>query len=187
MAALVGSPLQPPPVSSPPRAPPTPKANYMLAFQVLNPVMARGRGWASRERSGQPPPPSLQLQPVSWPASLERGSHRIEGRVPSQEIPAPLDSVPTSLLVPKPQRLGLPDNPPPLTRAWDCKQIPEPLSHNLSTCTLTMRTKQRTHAGAQHSAWCTVGPQLMLGLPVRAQLFSLWNGQKTPYLQCKVD
>ena len=168
MAALVGSPLQPPPVSSPPRAPPTPKANCMLAFQVLNPVMERERGWASRERSGQPPPPRLQLRPVSWPASLERGSHRREGCVPSRGIPAPLDSVLTSLLVPKPQRLGLPGNPPPLTRAWDSKQIPEPLSHNLSTCTLTMRTKQRTHAGAQHSTWYTVGPQLMLGLPVRA-------------------
>lgn len=168
MAALVGSPLQPPLVSSPPRAPPTPKANCILAFQVLNTVMERERGWASRERSGHPPPPRLQLQPASWPASLERGSHRREGCVPSRGIPAPLDSVPTSLLVPKPQRLGLPGNPPPLTRAWDSKQIPERLSHNLSTWTLTMRIKQRTHAGAQHSAWYTVGPQLMLGLPVRA-------------------
>ena len=168
MAALVGSPLQPPLVSSPPRAPPTPKANCIMPFQVLNTVMERERGWASRERSGQPPPPRLQLQPASWPASLERGSHRREGCVPSRGIPAPLDSVPTSLLVPKPQRLGLPGNPPPLTRAWDSKQIPERLSHNLSTWTLTMRIKQRTHAGAQHSAWYTVGPQLMLGLPVRA-------------------
>lgn len=168
MAALVGSPLQPPPASSPPRAPPTPKANCRLAFQVLNPVMERRRGWASRERGGQPQPPRLQLQPLSWPATLETGSHRREGCVPSRGIPAPLESVPTSLLVPKPQRRGLPGNPPPLTRAWDFKQIPEPLSHNLSTCTLTMRTKRRTRAGAQHSAWRTVGPQLMLGLPVRS-------------------
>lgn len=56
---------------------------------------------------------------------------------------------------------------PLLTRAWDFKQIPEPLSHNFSMYP-HYEDKTEDPCGAQHSAWRTVGPQLMLGLPVRS-------------------